>query len=123
MSKMHSLLMAPMILMIGSIAEGQTAAPVPNVQTGQASPATAVPPASSDPSGITPADSGSAIDKPATVGAMPQTGYHPPVIDNNKSTEPLPHQRVRAAAQGTTASDAGRAKARTTSRKHSRSRR
>ena len=93
----------PVCLMIGSLACAQSA-PVANVQTAETVPALPPPSAaSSDPRGITTADSGSAIDKPATVGAMPQTGYHEPVI--GKQSEPPPHSRTRDAAM-TPTSDA-----------------
>ena len=89
-------------LMIGSLVHAQTA-PVPNVQTTEVAPPRAPPAASSDPRGITTADLGSSIDKPATVGAMPQTGYHEPVI--GKPIDPPPHTRTRDAAMAPAVSE------------------
>jgi hypothetical protein len=85
--------------MAASLAHAQPVSSVPNVQTGAVPPSAAPPATSSDPSGITPADSGSSIDKPATVGAMPQTGYHEPVIRDSNAADPPPHERARASAR------------------------
>ena len=96
----------PFGLMIASLAHAQTASSPPNVQTSEILPAIAPPAASPDPRGITTADSGSSIDKPATVGAMPQTGYHAPAI--GKRAEPAPHANPRAGdrtATGTAIAD------------------
>lgn len=90
-------LLIPLGLAIASPAGAQDAPTPPNVQTAEVAPAAPPPTASSDPRGITTADTGSSIDKPATVDAMPQTGYHAPVI--GKRAEPLPHTRMREGAQ------------------------
>lgn len=99
MNKMHYALLIPPALLVGSLAQAQTAPAVPNVQTAETTPARSEPAPSSDPRGITSADSGSAIDNAANVDAMPQTGAHPPVIGKTKPAEPRPHERARSASQ------------------------
>jgi hypothetical protein len=87
-------------LMIGSMANAQTATPVPNAQTGGAGPAAATQ-APSSTTAITQPDSGSSIDRPALASPEPQTGYHAPVIGARQATEPPPHARIRAADRKT----------------------
>jgi len=100
---MHGALLIPASLM-ASMIHSQMSSVVPNVQTGRVPPEAAAPERPADLRGVTPSETASSIDKPATAGTEPMTGYHAPVIKIGKPAKKGPHMQPRSASQPSLAS-------------------